>query len=193
MVPEIKQIADRIRELRDILELTPETVAAEIGVSVETYLRYENAETDIPIGKLYLIAHALSVDPTVILMGDTPRMVDYSVIRGGKGVRVDRYAGYCIYSLAYNFIGREMEPMIVELSSPEEKADLVSHEGQEFNYALEGDVEVTVGKNAFVLHPGDSIYFNPALPHGQRAVGGPAKFLTVINERMAAAKDKSKS
>ena len=191
MVPEIKQIADRIRELRDILEMTPEEVAGEIGVSAETYLRYENAETDIPIGKLYLIANALNVDPTIILMGDAPRMVDYSVIRGGKGVRVDRYVGYCIYSLAYNFIGREMEPMIVELSAPEEKTDLVSHEGQEFNYVLEGNVEVTVGDNAFLLRPGDSIYLNPALPHGQRAVGGPAKFLTVINERMAEPSSKS--
>jgi len=36
----------------------------------------------------------------------------------------------------------------------------------------------------FILEAGDSIYFNPTLPHGQRAVDGDGSFLTVINERM---------
>ncbi|MCR4730889.1 MAG: helix-turn-helix transcriptional regulator, partial [Saccharofermentans sp.] len=38
----IKQISDRIRELRDILDLTAEEVAQQIGVSTEEYLAYEN-------------------------------------------------------------------------------------------------------------------------------------------------------
>jgi mannose-6-phosphate isomerase-like protein (cupin superfamily) len=47
---------------------------------------------------------------------------------------------------------------------------------------LEGKIKVMIGKREFELDAGDSIYFNPALPHCQRAVTGTAKFLTVINE-----------
>jgi len=188
MIPEIKQIADRIRELREILEVSVEKIAEDIGISEEVYRRYEAAEVDIPVGKLYLIADALEVDPTVLLAGESPRMMDYTVVRKGGGVHVDRYAGYRFSSLAYNFIDREMEPMIVTLSAEEESVAPVTHEGQEFNYVLEGNVEVTVGSRHFLLREGDSIYFNPALPHSQRAIGGAAKFLTVINERMTIAK-----
>ena len=181
LLPE--QIAVRVRELREILELTPGEVAERIDVDTETYEKYEAAETDIPIGKLYLIAGALGVDPTVLLMGESPRMVDYTIIRGGHGIDVQRYAGYKFSSLAYNYIGREMEPMIVSLAPDKATPELVTHEGQEFNYILEGRVGVTIRDREFELDMGDSIYFNPVLPHGQRALDNkPAKFLTVINE-----------
>ena len=52
----IKQISDRIRELRDILDLTAEEVAQQIGVSTEEYLAYENGEKEIPISLLYKVA-----------------------------------------------------------------------------------------------------------------------------------------
>ena len=182
MIDEIKMIADRVRELRDILEISVEDMAEKIGVSVEQYLMYENAEDDIPVGKLYLMASEMGVDPTVLLAGQTPRMEEYTVIRGGKGVTVERYAGYRFTSLAFNFKNRDMEPMIVSLLPSDEIPELVTHAGQEFNYVLEGKVAVTIGKKTHILEAGDSVYFNPALPHGQHAVDAPAKFLTVINE-----------
>ena len=182
MIDEIKMIADRVRELRDILEISVEDMAEKIGVSVEQYLMYENAEDDIPVGKLYLMASEMGVDPTVLLAGQTPRMEEYTVIRGGKGVTVERYAGYRFTSLAFNFKNRDMEPMIVSLLPSDEMPELVTHAGQEFNYVLEGKVAVTIGKKTHILEAGDSVYFNPALPHGQHAVEAPAKFLTVINE-----------
>ena len=182
MIDEIKMIADRVRELRDILEISVEDMAVKIGVSVEQYLMYENAEDDIPVGKLYLMASEMGVDPTVLLAGQTPRMEEYTVIRGGKGVTVERYAGYRFTSLAFNFKNRDMEPMIVSLLPSDEMPELVTHAGQEFNYVLEGKVAVTIGKKTHILEAGDSVYFNPALPHGQHAVDAPAKFLTVINE-----------
>ena len=182
MIDEIRMIADRVREMRDILEIDASEMAEKIGVSEEQYLQYENAEDDIPVGKLYLMASEFGVDPTVLLSGQTPRMEDYTVIRGGKGVTVERYAGYRFTSLAFNFKNRDMEPMIVSLLPADEQPELVTHEGQEFNYVLEGTVAVTIGKKVHILEAGDSIYFNPAIPHGQHAVDAPAKFLTVINE-----------
>ena len=181
MKEDLKQIPMRVKELREILEVPVSTIAKRLAVDEDTYCKYESGELDIPISALYEIASVLQVDFTVLLTGESPRMNTQCVVRSGKGVSVDRFKGYSYSSLAFNFIGRAMEPMLVTLS-PEKTAPLVTHDGQEFNYVLSGKVKVTVGAREYILSAGDSIYFDPRLPHGQAAVEGQATFLTVINE-----------
>lgn len=176
----ILQISKRISELRDILELDAEDVAARIGVDTNEYLAFESGAKEIPISLLYKVAEVFKVDPTVLMTGDVPRMDDYTVVRGGNGVKVERYPGYSFSALAFNYKHRQMDPMIVTLSKSE-TAELVKHDGQEFNYVIEGAIKVVVGEREFTLEAGDSIYFNPQKPHGQRAVTETAKFLTIIN------------
>jgi len=60
----------------------------------------------------------------------------------------------------------------------------VTHKGQEFNYCLKGAVKVTVGGKELLLREGDSLYFDPRLPHMQTAATETAVFLTVINENI---------
>ena len=75
-----------------------------------------------------------------------------------------------------------MNPMLVTIA-PTDTPELVMHGGQEFNFVLEGKLRVIVGDKDYFLREGDSIYFDPSLPHAQLAMGGKdAKFLTVINE-----------
>lgn len=181
MNEQIRLIGARIRELREILDIAIEEIAQKVGLPVDVYLRYENATADIPIGVLYAIAAEFGVDPTVLMTGEGPRMDEYTLVRNGQGSKVERYAGYSFAALAFNFKNRDMNPMVVTLSQAE-TAELVTHAGQEFNYVLEGTIKIVIGKKEFTLNPGDSMYFNPAVPHGQRAVTPEAKFLTVINE-----------
>lgn len=182
MNEQILQISARIREMRDILDLDAAEVAARLGIPVEEYLRYEQGEDDIPISVLYAAAGVFAVDPTVLLTGEGPRMDAYTIVRAGQGMHVDRCPGYSFESLAYNYIGRDMEPMIVTVSAKDEPAELIEHGGQEFNLCLSGSIAVIIKGREFILHEGDSIYFNPRAPHGQRAVSPEARFLTVINE-----------
>ncbi len=184
MNEQLELIARRIKELRDILDISPEEMAEKLGIPVETYADYEELRADIPIGVLYNIASFMGVDATELLTGEQPRMQTYTVIRQGKGVSIERYKGYSFSALAFNYIGREMDPMIVTISPDEKRADLVTHPGQEFNYIIEGCIGVTIGNKEIILEAGDSIYFDPSLPHGQRAVGVESRFLTVINENM---------
>ena len=176
------QIPGRIRELREILDISREDIAASINVPPETYSKYENGEQDIPISVLYKISGRLGVDVTVLMTGEDPRMESAAVCRNGKGVKIERYPGYEFSSMAYNFKGRTMEPLLVTLDSSQPPAAAVSHSGQEFNYVVEGCVKVTVGKAEYLLREGDSVYFNANLPHGQSAVDGSARFITVIQE-----------
>lgn len=160
MNPQITAIAQRIRELREILEVPAEKLAKKLHLDTEEYLNYEEGRADIPISFIYGVAAELNVDPTVLLTGDSPKMSAYTLVRKGHGVNIERYPGYSFSSLAFNYINRDLEPMLVTISPKDkEKADLVTHGGQEFNYVLEGSVEVVIGAKSFVLNEGDSIYF----------------------------------
>ncbi|MDR0588967.1 MAG: XRE family transcriptional regulator [Spirochaetaceae bacterium] len=176
------EIPGRIKELREIMEISAMDLAADISIPYETYIKYESGEVDIPISVLYKISSRLGTDATVLLTGEDPKIDTASVCRRGKGVLVERFPGYEYASLAYNFKNRNMEPLLVHLDPKKEAAPLVAHSGQEFNYVVEGVMNVTVGKKEYTLHAGDSIYFDAALPHGQSAVDGPAQFITIIQE-----------
>ena len=175
-------VSQRIKELRDILEISALDMARETGIPYETYQKYENGELDIPISVLYTIAGKLGTDVTVLLTGEEARMDSAAVCRKGKGIQIERYPGYEFSSLAYNFKNRTMEPLLVSLDSAKPQAAQVSHSGQEFNYVVEGKVKITIGKSEYTLSQGDSVYFDARLPHGQSAVDGTAQFITIIQE-----------
>lgn len=182
MNDKLRQVSQRIVELREILELSRAEVAQKSGLTLADYTAYETAEADMPISALYAVATVLGVDPTVLLTGEGPKMQTYTLVRQGKGATVERYKEYVFTSLAFNYIGREMEPMIVTLEQKERPPHLVTHKGQEFNLVLEGSIAVLIDQHRFVLNAGDSIYFDPTHPHGQESVSPVSKFLTVINE-----------
>jgi mannose-6-phosphate isomerase-like protein (cupin superfamily) len=182
MNEKLLQISSRIKELRDIMGYNSLDIARSIHVPHETYLQYEDGTLDIPISILYEIADQLGTDLTVLLTGESPRMDTHTIVRANTGIDVERFPGYRFSSLAFNFKNREMEPLLVSIDPEDEPAPLVIHGGQEFNYVLQGHIRVTLGRNTYELNAGDSIYFNPHLPHAQSAIGGTAQFLTVITK-----------
>ena len=52
MDEQIKQIAERLRGLRDVLELTAEDIARECDISAEEYRLAESGEFDISVSML---------------------------------------------------------------------------------------------------------------------------------------------
>jgi len=180
---QLKSIAGRIAELREILGISAAEISEKLGISLPQYSDYESAAADIPIGVLYGISAVLNVDPTELMSGDAPRMDNYTLVKSGMGLEVERYEGYSFASLAFNYKNRDMDPMIVTITKNEKNAKPFMHKGQEFNYCLKGAMKVVVGKKELLLNEGDSVYFNPSLPHTQIALTDTAVFLTVINER----------
>jgi len=175
-------VPDRIKEFREILGISALDMAKDTDVPFAVYCKYEDGSLDIPISVLYTIANRLSTDVTVLLTGEEARMESAAICRKGKGVQVERYPGYEFSSLAYNFKHRTMEPLLVSLDSSKPEAAPVTHSGQEFNFVVEGQIKIVVGRNEHILSAGDSIYFDARIPHGQSAVNGTALFLTIIQE-----------
>jgi transcriptional regulator with XRE-family HTH domain len=184
MANEANEVAERLRGLRESCDTTAAELAARLSIPVETYLGYEDGSVDIPISALYKVVGIFNVDLTELLTGNSPKLDTYCVVRDGQGIGVDRYPGYQFTSVAFNFQHRKMEPLIVTLDfdadDPHKK--LVTHTGQEFNYVIDGTVRLTLGTKDILLRRGDCCYFDPMIPHGQHAVEGSARFLTVILE-----------
>jgi mannose-6-phosphate isomerase-like protein (cupin superfamily) len=183
MTEQIRQIADRIRGLREIARLSAEKCAHDLGIPAETYRSYESGSADIPASFLYQVAHKFNAELSSLLTGEEPRLHQYCVTRAGRGVKVERRTDYDYQSLAFNFVDKKLEPFLitVEPRPQDEPIPLNAHPGQEFNYLLEGTLRVVVGGHEVALKPGDSIYFDSALSHGMKAVGDvQARFLAVI-------------
>ncbi len=69
MQEKIKEIASRVRELRELSEISVEKMAEYLQVSKEIYEKYENGTEDIPASILFEIAHRLQVDMATLLTG----------------------------------------------------------------------------------------------------------------------------
>jgi transcriptional regulator with XRE-family HTH domain len=182
MNEQVRQIAERIRGLRDIARLSVEECARDVGISAETWRSYEEGNADIPASLLYQVAGRFGVELASLLTGEEPRLHVWSVTRAGRGVKVDRRRDYGYQSLAFNFIDKKMEPFLitVEPRPDTEPVPLNAHPGQEFTYVLEGNVKAVIDEHEVLLSPGDSLYFDARHGHGMKAVGGAAKFIAVI-------------
>ncbi|MFA0821878.1 MAG: helix-turn-helix domain-containing protein [Methanomethylovorans sp.] len=183
MQEKIKEIAIRIKELREISDISAEEMARLLNIDTETYESYEAGEKDIPASILYGISNELKVDMSVLLIGENPKMHVFTVTRKDKGVGVERRKEYKYQSLASNFVHKKAEPFVVKVEPKPEgtKISMNSHPGQEFDFVLEGTLKVVIHNNEIVLEEGDSIFFDSNYPHGMAAVGGKsAKFLAII-------------
>ncbi len=183
MAEDIKSIAQRLKGLREILDIPLEQMAETCETSVEDYLKLESGEGSPSIPHLSRISKRYGIALDVLLFGEEPRMQGYFVTRRGQGPTVERRKEYFYQSLASGFNGRRMEPFLTRIDPlPEgQKHKPNSHEGQEFNYILDGILEFTLGDKVMVLEPGDSIYFDSSCPHSMRALGNAtASFLAII-------------
>lgn len=175
-------IASRIRELRESVGCSAEQTAVYLGIGLPEYLSYESGGLDVPISILYEIAGQFGVDLTDLMTGKSPNLQQYCVVRDKKGPEIERFPGYRFQSLAFDFQGRSFEPLLVTLDPAKNRSiGLVTHVGQEFNLVLSGRVRVVLGGRSVDLNTGDSIFFDPTIPHGQLALDEvSASFLTVI-------------
>ena len=183
MEEQIRQIAERIRGLREVLDISVEDAATTCGISIEKYLEYESGKADIPVSVLHNISKKYNVELTVLLTGEDPHMHQYSLTRKNTGAAVERTKAYKYQSLAQGFINKKAEPFIVTVEPKPEGCcqSLNQHPGQEFNYILEGKLKFCLDGKEMILEEGDSIYFNSGLRHGMLALDEkPCRFLAII-------------
>ena len=183
MDEQIRQIAERLKGLRDALDMTEEEVAADCGLTVDEYRDLESGECDLSISILQKIAHKYGITLDELMFGEEPKMDSYFLTRKGTGISVERVKAYKYELLASGFKHRMADPFIVTIEPKPEGTPLYfnSHDGQEFQMVIEGRLLVNIDGKELTLEPGDSLYFDSSIPHGLKALDGKhVKFLTLV-------------
>lgn len=185
METKIMEIAERIKGLRELMDLPVEAMAQATGTTVEEYLACENGMNDFSFTFLFKCAEIFGVDMIEILTGDRPKLSFYTIVRQGNGLPIKRRKGFTYNHLAHLFQHKLAEPFLVTAPYDEEEQQgaihLSNHEGQEFDYILSGQLEVAMEDHIELLEAGDCIYYDSSHGHGMRAVGGaPCNFLAII-------------
>ena len=177
-----KDIGNRIREVRELSDITIKEIAEKLNIDEEIYIQYENGDIDIPASFIYELANIFKVDLGLLLTGEESKMTIFDVTRANKGVSVDRSKEYTHENLCSNFIHKKAETFLVTVD-PEKNPtpSLNSHPGQEFNYVLEGSLKIYIHNNEIILNEGDCIFFDSTHRLAMVALNDiPAKFLAMI-------------
>ena len=176
----------RLASLRNERKLSPGELSARSGVSEDEIKAIESGRVSPSIAPLVKLSRALGVRLGTFLDdagGEGPILC-----RSGQATEVLRAAGQSspqmgalsFYSLAKGKSGRSMEPFIVDVRpGPGSEAGLSTHEGEEFIYVLQGEVDIRYGSEHYHLAPGDSIYYDSVVPH-RVGSSAPAKVLAVV-------------
>ncbi len=90
MDEQIRQIAERLRGLRDVLELTADDIARDCDISAEEYRLAETGEFDISVSMLQKIARHYGISLDALMFGQEPKMSSYFLTRAGKGTSIER-------------------------------------------------------------------------------------------------------
>ena len=172
----IREVAERIRELREISGFTVEEMARRTDLSVEEYIQCEAGNQNLSIAFLYRCTLSFGVDMGDLLEGRSPKLRSYDLTRRGEGQRIEEAHHMVGYNLAADFRNRIALPLYMKAKYREgaeyEDIELTTHEGQECDIVISGHLKIQIGSRTEILHPGDTIYYDSSTPHGMIAVGG---------------------
>ena len=183
MNEQIKEIANRLYGLRDALNISTSQIADVCNISEAEYIEYESGSSDIPMGVLQAVSKHYNVELTALLFGEEPTVTGYFLTRAGLGTAMERTKAYKYQSLAAGFVHRKADPFIVTVEPKPEDTPihLNTHEGQEFNYVIEGALLLSIDGKDLILNEGDSIYFDSSKKHGMKALNNKTvSFIAVI-------------
>ena len=172
----IREVAQRIRELREVSGFTVEEMAQRTNLSVDEYMQCEAGNRNLSIAFLYRCTLSFGVDFGDLLEGHSPKLRSYDLTRKGEGQRIEEAHHMIGYNLAADFRNRIALPLYMEMKyrpgAEYEDIELVTHEGQECDIVIRGHMKIQIGSRTEILHAGDTIYYDSSTPHGMIAVDG---------------------
>ncbi len=187
------QIGLKVRRLRQNRRMTLQDLADQTGLSKPLLSQIENDQVIPPLATLLRISKAFKVrienffqeesaseKCILVRSGESRKQIQRGLSRGGS-------PPYIYHSLAYGKRDRNIEPFLMEFQTRSwDDRLLVSHEGQEFFYLLEGSVEFRYGDRTMQLKAGDSLFYDSNEPHGYIAVSDiPPRAIVVLYSRDA--------
>jgi transcriptional regulator with XRE-family HTH domain len=177
-------IGNQIRTLRKKHDMTVKDIAGQSGISISMLSKIENGVTSPSLATLVAIATALNVPITTFFMKFDQKR-DASFVRNGEGLLIERRgsrSGHQYRLLGHSVSGEiAAEPYLITLTEEADPYPVFQHDGIEFIYMLEGEVDYRHADKTYSLRKGDSLFFDATAPHGpEKLTVLPMRFLSII-------------
>jgi transcriptional regulator with XRE-family HTH domain len=170
-----KRIGERIRRLRLKKSMGLVELGKHTGLSASFLSQLETGRVVPTLRNLARIAMVFSKDLSYFFETEPTAM--FRVHRQKDRVRLPQTGveppTYTFESLGYMVPDRHMDPYFAEFipspGSSEPKAHM--HQGFEFLYVLDGELELKHGEHQCTLETGDAVYFDAGTPHSYQCTG----------------------
>ena len=176
-------VGQEIRSLRLSLSMAANQLAEAAKLSNGMLSKIERGTATPSFTTLVSIAAALKV-PVARLFASYNQQADYSLVRAGQGIAVQRRGQRA--GLSYELLGhllsgeKYIEPYLVTLTSEADHPGF-QHTGIEFMHMLEGAMVYRYADASMELRPGDTLVFDANFVHGhERLLTPTVRFLSVV-------------
>lgn len=170
-------IGKRLMKLRRGRKLTLKHVANETGLEPSYISSVEKGEAIPPVAVILQLSKALGIDSSLLLKAERKL--------AGKRKEEDhrrRTEAYSYETLSPQVGDKRLKAfkVFIEPHSEHSAGASYRHQGEEFQYVLNGRVEVMIGKSRNVLDPGQSIHFDSSIVHKLRNLSSDRAELLVV-------------
>ena len=160
--PQKPKVGALIRARRRQLHLTLRDICEAAGITPGYLSQVERDLATPSLGTLAQIAHSLNVG------------VDYFIASPGSGDALTRHGKRETFSVpgseviyervAADFSGNVLSSFVLNIP-PGYHSEIVSHEGEEILFVLEGQLTQMLDGVEYTMRPGDSLHFRGNRPH----------------------------
>ena len=155
-------LGPRVRELREGHNWSREDLAQSTGQSPEFIEQVETGEVTPSVAFLLRLARALGIDPSAFLTEE-----EKTNLRDQRAdAFVKRTQNYWYETLTPGAVNEHLRAFRITIEPRQaHKPVAYKHEGEEFVFVMEGELELTVGQKRHLMKPGESMHFNSDVPH----------------------------
>jgi quercetin dioxygenase-like cupin family protein len=165
---EMRSLGGRLRALRAEQGITLAQLGQMVGLSPSYLSQIERDKASPSLVTLSSIAETLGVELRSFFEHPSPT---WQVVRQGDGEKLSAgQTGAVFEVLSSSAVRGKIEPCKVTFH-PAMMTERESHPGEEFIFVLDGQLEIGVGEESFMLKRGDSIHYRASQPHYWRNSG----------------------
>lgn len=173
-------VGERIKILRTAQNRTLQEVADGCELSKSMISKIENNKTMPSIATLVRIATVLGTSISALLEEEVSDRTINTTRQESIERLVKTEKGYWVFPFASAFYGKKMQPFLFVARKGEVIPHQLSHEGEEFIFIVEGCLKMQVGDMEYILHSGDSLYFNALHKHGILPVSDEVTYIDIF-------------
>ncbi|UXI03985.1 HTH-type transcriptional regulator PuuR [Photobacterium sp. TY1-4] len=162
---EKQQIGVKVARLRKLHNLSQRELAERADITHSAISSIENDKVSPSVSSLQKIVNVFSMSLSEFFTSDEPNIKPSVVIQPTQFIEIGNES----VSMKLVCDGRDNRRMgfLIEEYQPHSSTGLktIKHEGEEAGTVLEGEIELTLGKETYVIRQGEGYLFDTSIPH----------------------------